>query len=385
MLNSVFDTKKAIANLSKPLDQCRGLPNSLYVSREGFQLEQKYLFPKSWFCLASANDVPRPGDAMPTQFGDLPLMLIRDNDGKIRVFHNVCLHRGMILLRQKKRFKGLISCPYHSWTYDLQGKLLKTPKAGGDNDDCGLPDRDCMGLKEVRCHVWMQTVYINLDGDAPAFQDVFADLLKRWGEYESAPLHHADEESHFDLTLACNWKLAVENYCESYHLPWVHPGLNTYSRIEDHYHIEEKHYSGQGTTVYAPNLGSNRPKFPNHKGLSSKWHKGAEYVALYPNALLGIHRDHFYSIRIEPINCEKTREIVDIYYFSEEAAKSQEYRELRLANRELWKGIFKEDVFAVEGMQRGRHSPAFDGGRFTPKMDGPTYCFHRWVASTLAA
>jgi choline monooxygenase len=91
--------------------------------------------------------------------------------------------------------------------------------------------------------------------------------------------------------VACNWKLAVENYCESYHLPWVHPGLNSYSRLEDHYNIvAPRSFSGQGTTVYAPALGD--AAFPDFPGLPAKWDTAAEYVALYPNVLFGVHRDH---------------------------------------------------------------------------------------------
>ena len=124
--------------------------------------------------------------------------------------------------------------------------------------------------------------------------------------------------------------------------------------------------------------------FRYFEGLSSKWDAGAEYIALYPNLLLGVHRDHAFAILLQPVSLERTIEHVEIYY-ADAAMTSDAMRGLRERNAELWQGVFKEDVFVVEGMQRGRHAVKFDGGRFSPAMDGPTHCFHRWVASQVAA
>ena len=171
--------------------------------------------------------------------------------GAVRVFQNICRHRGMILVDAPRKIEGAIRCPYHSWCYGTDGRLVSTPHVGGpgQNTTEGI-DRDDLGLIEVRSHIWCGIVWIDLSGTAPAFDVSHADLLARWAEFEQ-PLHHGGPDSQFTLDVNCNWKLAVENYCESYHLPWVHPGLNSYSRLEDHYHIEAPdHHSGQGTLVY---------------------------------------------------------------------------------------------------------------------------------------
>ena len=176
-----------------------------------------------------------------------------------------------------------------------------------------------------------------------------------------------------------NWKLAVENYCESYHLPWVHPGLNSYSRLEDHYNINEPdQYSGQGTLVYRQFEGENGARFPDFAGLSDKWNEGAEYITLYPNVLMAAQRDHGYAIILEPKGIAETEEHVHIYYAAPEVDT-----DMRVKNTELWRGVFEEDIFVVEGMQAGRYGPGFDGGRFSPAMDGPTHCFHAWVAQRI--
>src|SRR6056300_230136 len=119
-----------------------------------------------------------------------------------------------------------------------------------------------------------------------------ADVIERWAEFDK-PLYHGGADSKFQLKVKTNWKLAVENYCESYHLPWVHPGLNSYSRLEDHYNIENPGvFSGQGTLVYRQLTGEGDRKFPDFDALSDKWDEAAEYLAVYPNVLLGVHRDH---------------------------------------------------------------------------------------------
>ncbi|RMF35897.1 MAG: aromatic ring-hydroxylating dioxygenase subunit alpha, partial [Alphaproteobacteria bacterium] len=170
----------------------------------------------------------------------------------------------------------------------------------------------------------------------------------------------------------------------SYHLPWVHPGLNAYSRLEDHYHIEHPGaFSGQGTRVYNPDLGA--IALPDFPGLSEKWDRGAEYVALYPNILFGVHRDHVFAILLEPAGQGRTRERVEIYYTTAEAAESERFAPTRTRNAEMWREVFVEDVGVVEGMQRGRNAPLFDGGRFSAVMDSPTHLFHDWVARRLAA
>ncbi len=372
-----------LAAVIAPVETARGLPNVHYVDPRLHGEEERALLCGTWAGCAVAAQVPRPGDAVPLTFAGQPLLLIRDRTGRVRVFFNVCRHRGMILVEEPRRIEGAIRCPYHSWCYGTDGRLVSTPHVGGPGTNIHpAVNRSELGLIEVRSHVWRDVVWINLSGDAPPFETAFAALIARWAEFENAPLHHGGEESAFTLEVTCNWKLAVENYCESYHLPWVHPGLNSYSRLEDHYHIEQADaFSGQGTRVYRQMAaGDGRPAFPDFAGLSERWSTGAEYVAAYPNVLLGVHRDHAFAILLVPQGHGRTREHVHLYY-----AAANVPRTPREANARLWRQVFEEDVFVVEGMQRGRAATGFDGGRFSPAMDGPTHRFHAWAASRLLA
>ncbi len=373
-----------LSEVLKPVAEARGLPNDHYTSDEVFLAERDHLLFESWAGLTVAAEIPEPGDAIPVSFLGLPLLALRGRDNVVRVFQNTCRHRGMILVTEKGKVGNVIRCPYHSWSYALSGELKATPHVGGPGHNTHEEiKRDELGLIEIRSHVFMDVVFVNVSGNAPAFEDYASGLIDRWAEFDK-PLYHGGGTSGFALNVACNWKLAVENYCESYHLPWIHPGLNSYSRLEDHYNIEEPgHFSGQGTLVYRSAITSDGRRFPDFEALSDKWDSGAEYIALYPNVLLGVHRDHTFSIVLEPVAKDRTVEHVNIYY-AEPSAIGDEFTDMRDKAAGLWHEIFVEDIGVVEGMQVGRSGLYFDGGKFSPAMDGPTHCFHAWVASRLA-
>ena len=379
------EASAALANVVRPIEQASGLPNEAYTSDAFAAWEQNALLARTWACIGTGRRVPQPGDAWPTEFAGLPIVMVRGLDGEVRVFHNVCSHRGMILVQKPARSRGTIRCPYHSWTYGLDGSLRSTPMIGGtDRNVCEGFERAGHGLKPVRTATWFDAVFVNLSGDAPPFDDFIAPVAERWKDFDPAALRHEERDSSYILDVACNWKLAVENFCEAYHLPWIHPNLNSYSKLEDHYQIaeEEDGYAGQGSTAYRPQLVENGNAFPTMPGLPARWHGTAEYVALFPTGLFGVHADHFYTVTLEPRGPGRTVERMDIYYFADEAL-DEDHAELRRTNARLWQGIFEEDRFVVEGMQRGRASPAFRGGVLSPALERTTHCFYRWAASRM--
>ncbi|WP_170432158.1 aromatic ring-hydroxylating oxygenase subunit alpha [Ruegeria arenilitoris] len=374
-------TPTDLSAVRQSIETALGLPNAHYTDPALHAEETRALLLDGWAGLAVTADVPEPGDAVPLEFMGIPLLLLRDRSGTVRVFQNICRHRGMILVEEPRKIEGAIRCPYHSWCYSTEGRLVATPHVGGPGQNAhDAVSKSELGLIEVRSHIWRDVVWINVSGDAPAFEDANTRLIERWAEFDK-PLYHGGPESSFRLDVNCNWKLAVENYCESYHLPWVHPGLNSYSRLEDHYHIQEPGlYSGQGTLVYRQLKTEDGRVFPDFEGLSEKWDTAAEYIAAFPNVLLGVHRDHAFAIILRPEAQNRTSEHIHLFYSAPDTDA-----DLRARNAEQWKVVFEEDVFVVEGMQRGRAAPGFDGGHFSPAMDGPTHLFHDWVAQRLMA
>ena len=391
MIKNIYDVidKIKLDSVSEPIEKAHGLPNECYLNGNYTEIERKKIFEDKWVVIGVASSVPEPGDAKPFDLLGIPLIILRDKEKKIRIFHNVCSHRGYKLLQKPCNFKNVLRCPYHSWSYDFIGNLVATPHLGGMNKHNNENfDNSKSGLKEVRSYIWLDLIMVNISNNETPFEDYIEPLENRWSEFwtkeDQEMIYHANDYGYFLLEAKCNWKFAIENYCESYHLPWVHPGLNAYSKITDHYHIQglPNRFAGQGTVVYNPKFKS-KIKFPTFPGWSKEKELHAEYVALFPNVMLGIHKDHYYAYWLEPISHNYTKEHMEIYYVGEEAVKSDKYKDLRKQNYDMWHSIQSEDLNIIEGMQEGRNSPAYNGGNFSPVMDNPTHHFNKWVATSL--
>ena len=381
--------KEKLDIVSKPIKDAHGLPNECYTSKEYTLIERKKLFEDKWMVIGVASSLPNVGDAKPVDILGMPILLVRGKDKKIRVFHNVCSHRGLKLVTKSGNIKNVIRCPYHSWSYNFDGELVATPHIGGMNIHQTKDfERSKSNLKEIRSYIWLDLIMININNNEMSFEEYIKPLSDRWEEFwptkDRELINHSNDFGYFKLNANCNWKFAIENYCESYHLPWVHPGLNSYSKIEDHYHIQglPNRFAGQGTVVYNPRF-EGKEKFPCFPNWPKNKENIAEYVALFPNVMLGIHKDHYYAYWLEPINHEFTLEHMELYYVGEEAANSKKFESLRKQNHKQWEDIQKEDVDIIQGMQIGRNSPVYNGGNFSPVMDNPTHHFHKWVAQNL--
>ena len=381
--------KKKLDVVNNSIEKAHGLPNECYTSKDYTLIERKKLFEDKWIVAGVASSIPEIGDVKPIDILGMPILILRNKQNEVKVFHNVCSHRGVKLVSKSGKINSLIRCPYHSWSYSLDGKLMATPHIGGMNKHSAEGfDKSKSNLKEIRSYIWLDLIMININQNEMSFEEYIKPLSDRWEKFwpikDRELIHHSNDFGYFKLNAKCNWKFAIENYCESYHLPWVHPGLNSYSKIEDHYHIQglPNRFAGQGTVVYNPQFKGKEklPSFPN-------WPKDkeniAEYVALFPNVMLGIHKDHYYAYWIEPINHEFTLEHMELYYVGEQAAQANKFKSLRKQNHKQWEDIQKEDVDIIQGMQTGRNSPSYNGGNFSPVMDNPTHHFHKWVAQNL--
>ncbi len=369
--------------VERPIAAASGMPNAAYTDLELHKFERDHLFAKTWTAVAFCDDHRNENMVTPLDFMGLPLLVISNPHGSPTVFHNVCSHRGTRLVNAPKKTNGLLVCPYHSWSYDLSGTLKATPCIGGpDIHQAEGFCREKHGLKPVRSHCWMGVLFVNLSADASPFNEHAAPLIERYQHYigadGAAALAPPQADSGLSLQANCNWKLAVENYCEAYHLPWIHPSLNTYSPLSRHYcMLISDDFAGQGTNTFNPVIDGEEtlPIFPD-------WPKDkyeiAEYPVFYPNLLLGFQVNHFYALIIHPLGINRVREDLRIFYVGEGA--TDRYQTSRKSNLQTWQKVFREDVNAVEEMQLGRNSPGFRGGVFSPTMDTSTHHFHQWVA-----
>lgn len=360
----------------RPLGEARGLPNAAYTDPAYYQAEMARVLHGGWACLGSASEVPAPGDLKPVDFAGAPLILLRDRSGVLRVFHNVCRHRGARLVREAACGRPGLVCPYHAWSYALDGRLVRTPDVGGPgrHEAEGL-DKAANGLLPVRAAVWADFVFVDLSGSAPPLEEYLAPLVERWARYDFSGLTRVGGT---ELSIQANWKLATENYLESYHLPVVHPALNSYSPLDAHYYFEAGPAVGAGVTNYAPRTEAEPlPRFP---GLDAAAAAVGEYPAVFPNLWLGVQGDHFFGVVIYPEGPMASREVLHLYLAGERTPSCEPAISAALAR---WRQVFEEDIGPVEAMQAGRASPAFDGGLLTLFHDPASHRFMQAIADRM--
>ena len=387
-LSEILDVEK-IKIVNNPIDKAHGLPNECYTSSDYLKIEKERIFKDKWTVIGVGGSLPNTGDAKPYNLLGIPLIILRDKEKKIRVFHNVCSHRGFKLLSEPCELKNVLRCPYHHWAYNFDGKLVATPHIGGLNiHNTDKFDKTKSDLKEIRSKVWMDMIFVNINNNEIEFDQYIKPLEDRWSKFISKDnqnlLVHSNDYGYFNLEVKSNWKFAIENYCESYHFPTIHPELNKVSNISDHYHIQglPNRFAGQGSNKYNQPINGSK-KFNDFPNWPKDLTKKAEYIALFPNIMIGLHIDHFYVFWLEPISINETKEHLEMYYVGEESANGKELKEMRKENVRFWKDVMSEDIRAIEGMQAGRNSPAYNGGNFSPIMDNPTHQFHQWVAKNL--
>ncbi len=367
-------TADVVARLNSPTANAVGLPREVYTQPDFFELERDHVLAATWMCVGIASDLAHDGDLLPYDFAGVPILLLRDNGGAVRAFHNVCSHRGVQLVAEPRNTREAITCPYHAWTYSLDGRLLRRPRF------CGTPhcpddrfDPVAMGLRPIRCELWHQLIFVNLDGNAPPMAEYVRPLAERWADRDLSLLRHGDG---LRFGIQANWKLVVENFCERYHLPSVHPALNRYSAVDHSFQILRAGlYSGVGSTSYAPPLVGAWP-LPAFPGLAPEQKSTAEYIALFPNVMLGCLADHFYAFILQPLASDHTRERFEFFFVGDEAMapKFAAARQDCIDRRELING---EDISIVERMQVGRRSPAMTGGVFSAALEDTTHNFQK--------
>ncbi|MGY9072796.1 MAG: aromatic ring-hydroxylating oxygenase subunit alpha [Acidimicrobiales bacterium] len=374
-------SQEVLAGLLQPIESARGFPNFAYTSAEFFQWEADNLFAETWACVGSAVSVPTGGSQLPMTWLGIPLLLVRDEDATLRVFHNVCSHRGNLLVPDACS-KTVMQCSYHAWTYALDGSLRRTPQIGGtgEHDDPAV-NRGELGLVEIPSAEWMGLIFINTSGRADEFESFIAPLQIRLDRLspatEFARLEPAIDHGRLTLEFAGNWKLCVDNNLESYHLPWVHPGLNSVSDVDVHYEFADAGlFAGQGTFDYRHEAVTD-DVFPLLGGWNGRI---AEYPTLFPNVFFGLHCNHFWTRIVEPVVANRTLDHLQIYYLGD-AASDPKLASSREAILRAWEEVFVEDLRVVAGMQRGRSSPGYDGGVFAPKREVPTHYFSQWCAA----
>lgn len=229
---------EALAAFEAPGPVARGLPGTAYTSEAFFALENERIFSASWVFAGFAHELARTGDVMPVTVAGRPVLLVRDAEHRIRAFHNVCRHRCLKLVDAPGNTGRTIRCPYHAWTYGLDGALHVTPYFGG-REPRAAPDgfdRTEHGLVPIRSGTWHDWIFVNLNGAAPPLEDFIAPLRRRLDGIDLTRMHHLATIDFGEV--GANWKLLLENFIEPYHVQFVH-STTTEQPLADHYTIIE--------------------------------------------------------------------------------------------------------------------------------------------------
>ena len=373
--------RESIAALNRPVQSAVGLPRHAYTDPAFLDLERQFVFDASWVFAGAAEAIPQAGDLAPLTLIGRPVVVVRQRDGGIKAFHNVCRHRGVILVEAAQSGRPAIVCPYHAWSYGLDGTLLRTPHFSGQgNHDHGGIAQACLDLKPVRCEVWHGLIFLNLSAAAPPLSEHMAPVARRYGDFDFSEMRLGAVQ---EFELAANWKLPIENFIEGCHLPWTHPFLNSVSSMANHYSVVDEPIAGQGSDLYERDK-AGHDALPQFSGLSEHWRVRAEYPSLLPNMLLGVHVDHITVWGIYPLGPDRSLERVFFFYAGEAALSAPLAPAREVVERNL-RSINLEDVGVVESMQRGRASPGYVDAHFSPYHERCIHSFERRIANAIGA
>ena len=373
-------TPETYRSITGSVDQAIGLPNEAYTGDAFLREEYAAVLGRGWIGIAFDDDVAAPGDLYPVQAAGQPLIVLRDREQNIRVFHNVCRHRGTKLVEQPCSNKRQIVCPYHAWAYGLDGRLNATPNfRGPEIKERVAFEPGQQDLVEVRAAVWNHVVMVNLSGDAMPLAEWAGALDRRWSCYDLENTIPAREVTY---DIGANWKLTLENFLESYHLPVVHPALNAYSPQDDHRVLVEDRVMGQISLDYRPDdSGSGLRCFAD---LPAERQARAEYLLLFPSLMLSVTPDHYRVTLVSPQSPETTHQRWRFFFVGDDGPDAS-LDAARDGVVERVDSYTQEDIAILERLQAGRHSPAYDGGRFSPYHETTTHQFQKLVAQHLEA
>ena len=203
-------------NVGVPFEQALAMPKSVYTSEAFAAQEREHIFAREWLCAGRADALPNPGDYMTMQISGEPIIVLRDREGALRAMSNVCRHRMSQLLEGRGNTRSIV-CPYHAWTYNLDGSLRGAPAMALNESFC----KEQIGLPQVRCEEWLGWIMVTLNPDAPSPSVKLAEVEALVGNLHMETYSEAFRE---EFRWATNWKVLAENFMESYHLPVCHSG-----------------------------------------------------------------------------------------------------------------------------------------------------------------
>ena len=362
-------------NVSAPFERARAMPPSVYTSEAFLGRELDAIFSQDWFCVGRASALTKPGDYVTVDLAEQPVLVLRDQAGHLRAMSNVCLHRMSTLLEGRGTVRNIV-CPYHAWTYNLDGSLRGAPAMTQNDSFCKGDYR----LPQIRCEEWLGWVFVSLNPDAPAVSNQLASVEQLVGDYDMASYTETFFETHIWDT---NWKVLAENFMESYHLPVCHAGtIGGLSKLEEmvcppgeaafNFHTILKDESLQIAMAH-----------PKNTRLKGDRRRMTYLLAIYPSLLITLTPGYFWYLTLHPEGVGKVR-------IGFGGGMSQDYVDDADAQahfaqlKTLLDEVNEEDRGCTEKVYRGLRSRAARPGHLS-HLERPNYDFAQYINARVQA
>jgi Rieske 2Fe-2S family protein len=340
------------------------LPQRYFVSPDIFAKEQESIFSQQWILVGHQSQIAKAGDYFVQEVAGESLIIVRDKAGDVRGFYNVCRHRGTRLCEEQIGHLSAIQCPYHAWTYGLDGRLIGAPHM----DEVQGFNKAEHSLHAVDLALWEGFIFVNL-ADAPTpLEEWFAPLAAKFAHWNLPNLTSAKRVAY---DVQANWKLIFENYSECYHCPGVHPALSKLTPYD----------SAENDLCEGPFLGGFMPITKGHSltmtgnacalpvgDIKSEDHDRVFYYSIFPNMLLSMHPDYVMVHQLWPQSPERTLILCD-WFFNPEAFNRTDFRPNDAI--EFWDMTNKQDWHVCELSQQGIASRAYQPGPYSPRESIP--------------
>jgi Rieske 2Fe-2S family protein len=340
------------------------LPQRYFVSPEVFAEEQEKIFSAQWVLVGHQSQIPKTGDYLAQEVAGESLIVVRDKSGEVRGFYNVCRHRGTRLKEDACGHASAIQCPYHAWTYALDGKLIGAPHM----DEVAGFNKAEHSLHAVNVALWEGFIFVNLAKKSMPLDKVFVTLAGKFTHWNMSILRSAKRITY---DVRANWKLIFENYSECYHCPGVHPTLAQLTPYD----------SAQNDLCEGPFLGGFMPivqgKSLTMSGnacalpvgdIKAEDHARVFYYSIFPNMLLSMHPDYVMVHQIWPQSPERTLIQCD-WFFHPDAFERPDFNPSDAV--EFWDMTNKQDWHVCELSQQGIASRAYQPGPYSPRESIP--------------
>ena len=324
-----------------------------YTDPKFLAIEQEQIFRRSWQFLCHEEKLRETGSYVTTTVDRQPIMAVRNRSGELRAYYNVCKHRGHELLRGEGQLKR-ITCPYHAWTYDLDGALVTAPRS----EHLENFNQQGICLSQVRVEVFCHLVFVNLDPEADALANQSGALASEVMQY-APDLANLTFATRLTYRIKANWKAVVDNFLECYHCPVAHKGFSSM--------IDMDTYKVKTHGIYSSHMAKARVGDNNAYDIADATVTDHAVWFLWPNITLMRYpgRGNFMVWRFYPVNAEETWEEFD-FFFETAEPDDTEKEALRFIDEVLQ----PEDIGLVESVQRGMNTPAFNSGRYMVDIEG---------------